>query len=238
MTPTRSLARPMLASMFILGGVDALRHPETKVAKAQTVAPRLARILGLPEDTETVVRLNGAAQLLGGSFLAAGKVPRLASTVLAASLVPTTVAGHRFWEEEDRVRRRQQQVQFLKNTAMLGGLILAAVDTEGRPSIAWRLRRSITRTRRAGRRTPVSALGHDISRAGDGAMHRSVDAGRLVASRIASASESASDALRTAAGTDLAKSAVSAERKAAEALVSFAGRADHLAARTAAAGRR
>ena len=43
---------------------------------------------------------------------------------LAGSLVPTTLAGHRFWEEEDDAARAQQTVQFLKNLAMFGGLLM------------------------------------------------------------------------------------------------------------------
>ena len=37
--------------------------------------------------------------------------------------------------------RAQQQMHFFKNLALLGGLILAAVDTEGEPSLGWRARR-------------------------------------------------------------------------------------------------
>ena len=73
----------------------------------------------------------------------------LAATVLAASLVPTTLAAHRFWEEEDPRARAAQRVHFQKNCAMLGGLILAAVDTGGRPSLGWRARRAARRAVRA-----------------------------------------------------------------------------------------
>jgi hypothetical protein len=75
-------------------------------------------------------------------MLALGKFPRLSALALAASLVPTTFAGHRFWEETDPTRRSAQQLHFLKNAGMLGGLILASVDTEGRPSLVWRARRA------------------------------------------------------------------------------------------------
>ena len=70
-------------------------------------------------------------------LLAFGRVPRLSSAVLAASLVPTTFAGHRFWEAEGAERERQK-IQFAKNVSLVGGLILAAVDTEGytRPRLA------------------------------------------------------------------------------------------------------
>jgi len=91
----------------------------------------------VPLDTTTLVQLNGAVQVGAGIMLAIGRAPRLSALVLAGTLVPTTLAGHRFWEEEDPQVRTQQRTQFLKNATMLGGLILAAVDTGGRPSLAW-----------------------------------------------------------------------------------------------------
>jgi len=127
--------------MFVYGGVDALRHPEGKASAAEDVAIPIAELLGLPTDPVTLVRINGGVQVAGGLMLAAGKAPRAASLLLAASLVPTTYAGHRFWTEPDEAERTRQRVQFLKNLSMLGGLMLAAVDTEGRPSLAWRARR-------------------------------------------------------------------------------------------------
>ena len=57
-------------------------------------------------------------------------------------LVPTTVAGHPFWEKSDPAEKAADQQQFLKNLSILGGLILAAVDTEGKPSLGWRGRRA------------------------------------------------------------------------------------------------
>jgi uncharacterized membrane protein YphA (DoxX/SURF4 family) len=60
-----------------------------------------------------------------GTALAIGIKPRLAALSLAASLIPTTLAGHRFWEEEDERARAMQLTQFLKNLGLLGGLLLA-----------------------------------------------------------------------------------------------------------------
>jgi putative oxidoreductase len=142
MAVSRRLARPLLASMFVMGGAEALINPESKTVKAKDVGPKVAARLGLPEDPETLVKLNGAVQVGAGSLLALGKLPRLASFALAASLVPTTLAGHRFWEETDERARATQRIQFFKNVSMLGGLLLAAVDTEGRPSLSWRAHRA------------------------------------------------------------------------------------------------
>ena len=135
----------MLAGIFVYGGVDALRHPQAKAAVAGDVATAVAEPLGLPDDAVTLVRINGGVQVIGGALLAFGKLPRLASLALAASLVPTTSAGHAFWAEPDDAARADQTVQFLKNVAMLGGLVLAAVDTGGRPSLSWRARRVVRR---------------------------------------------------------------------------------------------
>ncbi|MDP9406172.1 MAG: DoxX family protein, partial [Actinomycetota bacterium] len=138
MSLQRRIARPLLAAMFIAGGVDALRDPAAKVPVADKVASQLP---GLGEqDTETLVKANATVQLVGGTLLAFGRLPRLSALALAASLVPTTLAGHRFWEYDDPAQRQQQQVHFLKNASMFGGLLLAAVDTEGKPGLAWRSR--------------------------------------------------------------------------------------------------
>src|SRR6478752_4000347 len=70
------------------------------------------------------VQFNGAVQVGAGITLALGILPRLSALLLAGSLVPTTLAGHRFWEEEEDAARAQQTIQFLKNLGMLGGLLL------------------------------------------------------------------------------------------------------------------
>ncbi len=146
----------MLASMFVMGGVNALRNTPGLAKKAQPVTDRVRPMLVqavpqadvLPKDAESLVRINGVAQVAAGLALATGRMPRLSSAVLAMSLMPTTAAGHRFWEEEDPAARANQQIHFFKNVSMLGGLLLAAVDTEGRPGLAWRARHGARAARR------------------------------------------------------------------------------------------
>lgn len=146
----RRLARPMLASMFIVGGVDTLRRPAPKVQEAEA--------LGLQENTEQVVKANAAAQVVAGLALATNRLPRVSAVVLAASLVPTTAAGHRFWEHSDPNQRANQTQHFVKNVSMLGGLLLAAVDTEGKESVARRTKRvSRSAARRAAKRSAKAA---------------------------------------------------------------------------------
>jgi putative oxidoreductase len=158
MTLVRRLARPCLATMFITGGLDSLRQPAPKVPAADPIAPKIAaRLPYLPEDTETLVKINGAVQVGAGLMLALGRFPRLSSALLAGSLVPTTLAGHRFWEEQDETRRAQQRIHFFKNLSMLGGLMLASVDTEGKPGLAWRAQHAAHHASTGTRRTTRTA---------------------------------------------------------------------------------
>ncbi|MDP9075386.1 MAG: DoxX family protein, partial [Actinomycetota bacterium] len=142
MTVSSTVARPMLAGIFVYAGADAAMHPETKAEVAANIAPIVAGRLGVPTDPVTLVRINGAVQVGAGLLLAIGKLRRLAALALIGSLIPTTLAGHQFWSEADPTKRQHQRIQFLKNLAMLGGLILAAADTGGRPSVTWRARRA------------------------------------------------------------------------------------------------
>jgi uncharacterized membrane protein YphA (DoxX/SURF4 family) len=126
---TKTAARPLLASMFVSGGIDALRNPEAKVKAAEAVVkPLIERLPALPGDTETFIKFNAAVQIGGGMLLAVGRFRRIAALALIGSLIPTTYAGHRFWEEVDDDRRAQQRIHFLKNLGLLGGLLLALGD--------------------------------------------------------------------------------------------------------------
>jgi len=138
----------MLASIFIIEGYRALREPEQVAAAAEPVVRRISeRVPAVPAKTEQAVRLNGAVQLAAGSLLALGRLPRLSALAIAATLVPTTLAGHRFWEADQDEDQAQQRIHFLKNLAMFGGLLIAGADTAGQPSLAWQTRHAVRSTR-------------------------------------------------------------------------------------------
>ena len=157
----RRLARPLLASVFVAAGVEALRNPAARTDQAahllQKVPDQVPGVEVAAKDPDLFVRVNGAALLGGGLLLATGRMPRLASTVLAASIVPTTAIEHAFWEETDSARKAQSRSLFLKNVGLLGGLLLAAVDTEGRPGLAWRAQHVTKTTRREARHAQRTA---------------------------------------------------------------------------------
>ena len=164
MTISRLLARPMLASMFVVGGASALQNAEARAKAAAPVTEKLVPLVerampnvSIPSEPVTLVRINAAAQVAAGLALATGRVPRLSALVLAASLLPTTAAGHRYWEEDDPTQRANQKIHFFKNVSMMGGLVIASFDTEGRPGMAWRARRAARDARREAGHLATSA---------------------------------------------------------------------------------
>ncbi len=153
MHPVRTVARAMLAGIFVIQGGEALAHPEPLIERARRVTDRVGPALGnvhpdLPADARSLVRLNAAVMVAGGALLVT-PLHRPAAVAVIASLVPTTLAAHSFWEHGDEAQRKQQRVQFLKNLGLLGGLMLAAADTEGRPGLRWRTRHLLSHRRRA-----------------------------------------------------------------------------------------
>lgn len=149
MSVVRLIARPMLAAVFVTGGLDALRHPGKRAERARPMVESLAGMTGMNADPELLVRANGATMAAAGLMLATGKLPRVAGGLLAASLLPTTYAGHPFWQETDPVARQQQKIHFEKNLGLLGAVLLASVDTAGKPGLAWRARQAAREANRA-----------------------------------------------------------------------------------------
>jgi putative oxidoreductase len=132
----RSLTRALMAAPFILGGLAALRAPDEVAPAAETVGVPIAEQVGVSAESVTLVKFNAGVQVGAGALLLLGVLPRVASLALAASLVPTSLAGHRFWEKSGE-ERKQQMIHFAKNAGLLGGLLAHALDTGGRPSVFW-----------------------------------------------------------------------------------------------------
>ena len=127
------VARPLLASIFIMQGLDNLLRPERVAPLVEPILRPLAgRLPVLPASAGQAVRAKGALHLVAGSMLAFGRWPRLASLTLAATMVPTTLAAHRFWEAADESERLQKRIHFVKNLSISGGLLIAAAGPGAR----------------------------------------------------------------------------------------------------------
>ncbi|WP_330446967.1 DoxX family protein [Kocuria rhizophila] len=142
MSIVRRLARPLLATGFIAGGVDAFRNSsETArqldpVLKAvESAAPQLRP---LTSNRAVVAQGVAAAQVAAASLLAVSKLPRLSSTVLLGTTALNGYAQYRAADSSTSEGKATRRAGLLKNVSLLGGVMIAAVDTSGNPSLAWR----------------------------------------------------------------------------------------------------
>jgi putative oxidoreductase len=116
------LARVVLSSIFLFSGFG-------KVTDWSGTAEHMAGegMVAVP------LLLAGAiaVELGAGTALLTGCWTRAAALALIVFLIPTTVIFHDFWAFEG-MARQNQMFHFLKNVALIGGLLKFAADGAGR----------------------------------------------------------------------------------------------------------
>jgi len=144
-SPTRRLARPLLAAPFVIDGVNTLKSPASHVQDAQDA--------GLPEP-DKVVQVVSGVKVAAGLMLATGRLSRLSSLALAGSSAANAYVHHPFWKQSDPDRKASVRNQLLADLGLMGGLLVAAADTGGRESVPHAAGRITRRAkRRAGKAT-------------------------------------------------------------------------------------
>jgi len=135
----RVLARPLLASVFIVDAVDALRHPDEHAQKLQPLEGAIDKageaVPAIPTNLRTLVRVHAGVSLGAGLLFALGKAPRTSATVLALASAPAAVIAHPLRSKEQRATNLSA---FLGKAAAIAGLTFAAADRKGAPSLGWR----------------------------------------------------------------------------------------------------
>lgn len=151
MSLLRFAARSALASVFVVRGLQAVKEPAalTPITEpvTDTVVPLLQKYTPsqvgslIPSDSTTLVRIGGIAQIAAAGAFALGLGRRTAAGLLALSTIPSLLAssplGARF-AGKDVDLDELDRGDLLTNTALFGALLIAANDTEGRPSLAYR----------------------------------------------------------------------------------------------------
>ncbi|AWE42908.1 MULTISPECIES: DoxX family membrane protein [unclassified Actinobaculum] len=139
MSILRLIARPLLASPYVISGADALLRPSKHRERAAVFAP-LPEKLGITLDDQHIdmaTRVLGLAHVACGTALALGKAQRLAACTLAVTQVPIALANNPFWQH--RAEERKEDLSSLAAAAgLIGGTLFAAMDRNGKPSLSWR----------------------------------------------------------------------------------------------------
>ena len=138
MSPVRFFARPMLASSFVLAGMDKLRNADDTATQLSPLLSRAADALPFQTSERTLARVIGGAQVGAGACFALGKFARLSATVLGVISALNAYVEWRSADISSKEGRENRRKQLLKNITLTGGVLLASVDTNGKPSLAWR----------------------------------------------------------------------------------------------------
>jgi uncharacterized membrane protein YphA (DoxX/SURF4 family) len=137
----------LFSAFYIVDGYQSITRPgkyAPELAPAlDAVLPRVKDVLPdqvahvLPEDARGWVRVLGIAELVGGIGFTTGLMRRPSAALLAMATVPHIVAALPSNAVSEPGR---DQGNLLRNIALLGGAVLGAKDTQGKPSRRWLVR--------------------------------------------------------------------------------------------------
>ena len=120
------VGRILLAIIFIKSGFG-------KITGFEGTAAYMAS-KGLPM-TQLLLVGTIIIELLGGIMLVVGFKARWAALAIFLWLIPTTLIFHKFWGLADAKEAATQQIQFLKNITIMGGMLMVYAFGPGRYSV-------------------------------------------------------------------------------------------------------
>jgi putative oxidoreductase len=109
------IGRILLAVIFLL---SAIGHLTQSKGMAQYAASK-----GVPA-AEAGVIVSGVVFALGGLAILLGIWTDLAALAIALVLIPVTFMMHPHWKETDPQAKQGEQINFNKNLALIGGLLI------------------------------------------------------------------------------------------------------------------
>jgi putative oxidoreductase len=110
------IGRILFVLVFVFSGATIhLIHGRQGIAAA--------RMYGVPM-AELGVPLTGIMAVAGGLLVALGLWGDLGALLIAAFLLLITPLMHAFWRETEPMQKQMQTVNFVKNTALLGGALV------------------------------------------------------------------------------------------------------------------
>ena len=132
------LARFFLSAVFLTSGVYKIFHwHETESGLLNALCDWQSAVLSsstmqeclgfLTPWTPLLLLVATLFEIVGALLLLLGVREKLGAALLVLVLVPATVVFHQFWFLTSDAGRDLQQAMFLKNLAILGGLILVLI---------------------------------------------------------------------------------------------------------------
>ena len=109
------LGRILLGGYFIMSGYNHFKNLKMLSGYAQSKGVPMA---------STAVWITGLMLLLGGLGIRLGVYVQLAILLLAVFLLVTTLQMHQYWKVADQGAKMGEQINFMKNMALLGALLM------------------------------------------------------------------------------------------------------------------
>lgn len=125
-------ARVLLGAIFVQSGFGKLMALGGFIAGLESQGVPMAAVMGT---------IGALVEAFGGLAVVLGAWTRLAALLVAAFTVAATLIAHRYWDVPPEAMK-MQQIQFMKNLAIIGGFLALVAAGSGRFSIdGWRARR-------------------------------------------------------------------------------------------------
>ena len=139
---TAFVGRIFLSAIFLFSGVMKLFGWEksrqfyidtlTTLSLSERVATSIqAKIDVMIQYSPLCLALAVLFELIGGFMVFSGYKARLGAFILLFFIVPTTIVFHSFWLFEDPARQAVEMAMFMKNLAIIGGLLLVCAFGTG-----------------------------------------------------------------------------------------------------------
>jgi putative oxidoreductase len=116
------VGRILFGAFFIMMGLNHFQNLAMMSGYAQSKNVPFARL---------AVIVTGVMLVAGGASVLLGIVPIVGLTVLILFLLSTLVTMHDFWNMKDPQQRIAEQVNFLKNVALIGATLALMYGASG-----------------------------------------------------------------------------------------------------------
>ncbi len=109
------IGRIIFGGYFIYNGINHFQH--------HAMMSGYAGSKGVPSP-KVGVAVSGVLLLIGGITILLGFYPRVGIICLLIFFIPVSIKMHDYWNVENQQEKMNQRVNFLKNLALVGALLM------------------------------------------------------------------------------------------------------------------
>lgn len=120
------IGRIMMSAIFLFEAYDSIKYHTTTI--------EVMHEYGISWKPVFLLNTSILVLILGGLMVLLGYRPKFGAFLLLMYWVPVTLIRHSFWNDPISIER-EQSIHFMKNMAIVGGLIVILVNGTGNFSI-------------------------------------------------------------------------------------------------------